>query len=71
MIDDGPGIPPAERDRVPQRFHRLPGAGEGGSGLGLSIVQRIAEIHGGRLTLCDGDDGRGLRVTVELPARPG
>ena len=71
VIDDGPGIPPAERDRVLQRFHRLPGAGEGGSGLGLSIAQRIAEIHGGRLTLCDGDDGRGLRVTVELPARPG
>lgn len=69
VVDDGPGIATAERDSVLQRFHRLPGAGEGGSGLGLSIAQRIAEIHGGRLTLSDGAAGRGLRVTVELPTR--
>jgi two-component system sensor histidine kinase QseC len=67
VVDDGPGIAAAERPQVLERFHRLPTAGEGGSGLGLSIAQRIAEIHGGRLTLTDGDDGRGLRVDVTLP----
>ena len=69
VVDDGPGIPDAEREHALQRFYRLPGAGEGGSGLGLSIVQRVAEIHGGRMALSDGDDGQGLRVTVELPDR--
>ncbi|HSP96842.1 MAG TPA: ATP-binding protein [Candidatus Dormibacteraeota bacterium] len=69
VVDDGPGIAAAEREHVLQRFHRLASAGEGGSGLGLSIAQRIAEIHGGRMALSDGDDGRGLRVTVELPYR--
>jgi two-component system sensor histidine kinase QseC len=67
VTDDGPGIPAAEREAVLRRFHRLPGAGEGGSGLGLSIAQRTVEIHGGRLALADGDGGRGLRVAVELP----
>ena len=66
VVDDGPGIPAAERDAVLQRFHRLPAAGAGGSGLGLSIAQRIADIHGARLVLGDGDGGRGLRVAVAL-----
>jgi two-component system sensor histidine kinase QseC len=69
VVDDGPGIPAAERDAVLQRFHRLPTAGAGGSGLGLSIAQRIADIHGARLELSAGDGGRGLRVAVALPAR--
>lgn len=69
VADDGPGIPAEDREQVLERFHRRPGAGEGGSGLGLSIAQRIAEIHGGRLVLSDGDAGRGLRAVVELPER--
>lgn len=67
--DNGPGIPPAERDKVFQRFYRVLGTGEGGSGLGLSIVRRIADLHGAQLGLGEGDDGKGLRVRVTFPAR--
>ncbi len=55
VADDGPGIPEAERDAVLQRFRRGSGATATGSGLGLSIVQRIAELHGGELRLERGD----------------
>lgn len=73
VVDDGPGIPEAERERVFDRFHRLPGRG-GGSGLGLSIVARIVEIHGGSITLGNGPQGRGLEVAIRFPgtvASPG
>ena len=65
--DTGPGIPPAERERVFDRFYRRPQAGEPGSGLGLSIVRRIAELHGASVSLEDGAHGRGLKATVRLP----
>ena len=66
--DDGPGIPAEERDKVGQRFYRILGSGESGSGLGLSIVLRIAELHGASVTLGEGRGGRGLRVGVRFPA---
>ena len=66
VCDEGPGIPAEEREQALRRFHRL-GQGEApGSGLGLSIVARIAELHGARLTLTDGEHGRGLCVRVIL-----
>jgi two-component system sensor histidine kinase TctE len=68
VTDNGPGIPPAERERVFLRFFRLDGSDHTGSGLGLSIVREIVLGHGGEITLDDGSDGRGLRVTVRLPA---
>lgn len=68
VVDTGPGIPPAERDRVFARFYRVPGNEETGSGLGLAIVRRIAEIHGAQVTLEPGDGGAGLRVIVAFPA---
>jgi two-component system sensor histidine kinase QseC len=64
VIDQGPGIPPEERERVGQRFYRVLGTEREGSGLGLSIAQRIAEIHRASLQLADGPGGIGLRVTV-------
>lgn len=67
VSDDGPGIAPGERARVFERFHRLPDAGEGGSGLGLSIVQHIAELHGGTVALEEAPGGRGLRVRARFP----
>jgi two-component system sensor histidine kinase QseC len=69
VSDEGRGIGSGERARIGQRFYRVLGTGEAGSGLGLSIVRRIVEIHGARLRFEDGDNARGLRVIVELPDR--
>jgi signal transduction histidine kinase len=65
--DNGPGIPPGERERAFDRFFRRPGSAEGGTGLGLAIVKAIAERHGARVSLADAVPA-GLRVTVEFPA---
>jgi two-component system OmpR family sensor kinase len=64
--DSGPGIPAAERERVFDRFYRVPGSAQTGSGLGLAIARRIASAHGGAIEL---DDAAvtGLRVRVRLP----
>ena len=67
VADSGPGIPPAMQERVFERFFRLSGAQTPGSGLGLSIVQRIAERHGARISLGPGLQGGGLAVTVQFP----
>ena len=66
VSDQGPGIPADERDKVGQRFYRILGTEEFGSGLGLSIVKRIAELHGAGLDLADGDEGKGLSVAVSF-----
>lgn len=71
--DDGPGVPPEQRDHVFERFVRLDVSRErasGGSGLGLSIVREIVLAHAGSVRITDGlpdGDGRGCRVEVELP----
>jgi two-component system sensor histidine kinase QseC len=69
--DNGPGIPEHEREKVFERFYRMLGTGTSGSGLGLSIVRRIAELHGANLALADGAGGRGLRVRVTFPVPAG
>ena len=66
VSDQGPGIPADERAKVGQRFYRILGTEEYGSGLGLSIVKRIAELHGAGLSLADGEQGRGLSVAVNF-----
>jgi signal transduction histidine kinase len=69
--DDGPGIPEAERDRVLQRFVRLDEArsrDEGGSGLGLSIVDGVVRAHGGTVSIGQSPLG-GARITVRLPVQ--
>jgi signal transduction histidine kinase len=70
VVDDGPGIPPAERERVFERFHRV-GASRsrdsGGAGLGLAIVRAIAEAHEGRVHATAASDGRGARLELVLP----
>jgi signal transduction histidine kinase len=66
--DDGPGVPPAERERIFQRFTRLDEARSrhnGGTGLGLAIVKEIAERHGG--TVCVENADPGARFAVRLP----
>lgn len=68
--DSGPGISAAEREQVLQRFYRIAGSGEEGSGLGFSIVQRIAALHHAQLVLADNEQGQGLLVKVIWPAMP-
>jgi signal transduction histidine kinase len=64
VCDTGPGIPARERENVLCRFHRLAGQETQGSGLGLSIVARIVELHGARLVL--EDNAPGLRVQIDF-----
>ena len=72
VSDDGPGINPAERARVFDRFYRSPGTAASGSGLGLAIVKAIADAHGATVSLAEGAGGRGLAVSVTFPpAAPG
>ncbi len=71
VCDQGPGIPPQERERALSRFVRLDQRQGAGAGLGLAIARRIAELHGGQLTLDNRPDGQaGLCVSIWLPARP-
>ena len=65
--DSGPGVPAAELAHLGQRFHRVAGGGEAGSGLGLSIVLRIAELHRARVRFANAPDG-GFCAVVEFPA---
>jgi two-component system, OmpR family, sensor kinase len=71
VLDEGPGIDPAERERLFERFFRG-SAGRGGSagtGLGLSVVEALAQRWGGSATL-DTRDGGGARAEIRLPASP-
>jgi signal transduction histidine kinase len=73
VLDDGPGIPASERDRVFARFHRTDpdrSRASGGAGLGLAIVQAIVEAHGGSVSAAQADSG-GARIEVELPGFSG
>lgn len=70
--DDGPGIPPADRERVFGRFVRLDpsrSAQTGGRGLGLAIVKRLVDRHGGIIAVTDGNAG-GARFEVWFPGKP-
>ncbi|WP_062016450.1 HAMP domain-containing sensor histidine kinase [Aureimonas sp. AU4] len=70
VADNGPGIPEDKRDRVLERFYRLDESRtKPGSGLGLSLVQAIARIHDGTMSLSDA--GPGLVVTLSFPAGEG
>ena len=73
VADDGPGIPPADRERIFQRFVRLDSARErssGGSGLGLAIVRQLVGGHGGTVAVED-NGGSGSRLVVRLPSAAG
>ena len=65
VSDEGPGVPPADRARVFERFWRGAGARRAGAGLGLAIVAEIARAHGGTVTVEDAP-GSGARFVVAL-----
>jgi signal transduction histidine kinase len=68
VVDEGPGIPPGEAERVFERFYRSDQARsseEGGSGLGLAIARWIVELHGGTIRAEDADP-QGCRIVVRL-----
>jgi two-component system, OmpR family, sensor histidine kinase TctE len=65
--DDGTGIPEDEREKVFRRFHRVTGSPGEGCGLGLAIVQEIAYLHQGTVSIQSAAGGRGTLVTVNLP----
>ena len=68
VMDNGPGIPEAHKERIFEAFFRLPGASErdGGVGLGLALVKSIAERHGGSVR-CGNRPGGGACFTLRLP----
>jgi signal transduction histidine kinase len=71
IVDQGPGLSPEDLGRLFGRFQRLsakPTAGESSTGLGLSIVKRIIDMHGGHVTADSAGPGQGSTFTVTLPA---
>jgi signal transduction histidine kinase len=71
VSDNGPGVPPADREVIFDRFRQVGvGAHPGGTGLGLAISRRIVEQFGGTIAVSDcGGNGRGATFSVRLPVR--
>lgn len=67
--DDGEGVAAMDMERLTERFFRVLGSGVQGSGLGLSIVARVAQLHGAALRFGPGLSGRGLGVMIDFPAK--
>jgi len=71
VADRGPGIPEALRERVFEKFFRLPGSGEGGVGLGLAICRAIVQAHGGGIQAAERPGGgTAIRIDLPLPGDP-
>ena len=71
VTDQGPGLSPEDLGRLFGRFQRLsakPTGGESSTGLGLSIVKRIVDMHGGKITAKSAGAGQGSTFTISLPA---
>jgi signal transduction histidine kinase len=71
VVDDGPGIPADERERVFERFARLDDARDrdaGGTGLGLAIVRELLRRSDGSISLQDNPSGPGIAAVVHLPS---
>jgi signal transduction histidine kinase len=71
--DEGPGIPPAERENIWEPYHRLArdrDSARGGSGIGLAVVRQLVLLQGGNVTVEDGASG-GARFLLDFPIRVG
>jgi signal transduction histidine kinase len=69
VVDEGPGLTAEQRARALDPFWRAPGAAKGGTGLGLSLVSKLAEVCGGEVALRAGD-AAGLDAVVTFPSAP-
>ena len=68
--DEGPGIPPAQREQILEPFVRLEDSRNrrtGGAGLGLAVAHRLVEAHGGKISITDALFSKGARITIQLP----
>jgi len=66
VIDDGPGIPAAEQERIFERFYRIPGSPGDGCGLGLAIVKEIVDLHQARIQISNRLGRSGTVIKVEF-----
>ena len=64
VADSGPGVPQEDRPKIFERFYRVPGTSVRGSGIGLSLVSRIARLHGAKIEVGEGLDGRGFGISI-------
>jgi two-component system heavy metal sensor histidine kinase CusS len=72
LVDQGPGVPADYRERIFERFFRLPSvsaAADEGSGLGLAICRSVISLHGGTIWAEASSDSPGLRIIFEVPAQ--
>ncbi|GAA2095858.1 HAMP domain-containing sensor histidine kinase [Microlunatus panaciterrae] len=67
VLDEGPGIPPAERSAVFERFNSGRSARDGGTGLGLAIARWVVQLHNGSIAVADSPRGCDIRVTLPSP----
>jgi len=67
VIDHGAGVPVAERERIFEKFYRVPGEQREGAGLGLAIAREIVKAHHGRIGVVDAPGGRGSEFFFVLP----
>jgi signal transduction histidine kinase len=67
VLDDGPGVPEPDRARIFDRFYRVAGNSETGSGIGLALVARIAQSHAATIAVGSGLDTLGFGITVRFP----
>jgi two-component system sensor histidine kinase QseC len=68
VMDDGPGVAEQDRPRLADRFYRVAGNRASGSGLGLSIVDRIVKRFGASLRIGEGIGGQGLGIRISFPS---
>ena len=66
ILDDGPGVAESERGRIFDRFYRGSGNAERGSGIGLALVSRIAQLHDANIINGTGLQGRGIGITISF-----